>query len=513
MVLLLRLVLRALPSKTGFWRGFRAGCALQYALVGAYWLVEDTGEHFLLPNFQGAARLAVPRAVYGLAAVLVLSLVASTVVFQRLGDASSPVASKEGSITERGTTEKRGMIVNRLNLESREDCRENGSGAACTESNGASPSQVGRMHEEDEWVNEGRSEMNRALEANGPDGRGDRAQSGTARESTDRAAVFARVAALVAALAGVLGLLLGRKGPVLLLLAAVQAVCSIRLQSPYSFDENRRLRDPATSLSEQPNAHLAKTAPVSERGRERSEGNGCEGGEQGAVSRERKRTVTGKPGGKEGAEINGSLGRVDSAGSNSGETGSGHFSRLDQHAMAGVSSSSPREICSSVFSGSWGSLVRSAALGSEWSIHTTQLFFCTGHRCSFDALHYTAAFVGFEGFSFARSGALLAANTFASHVLMAFGLPLLVFRPDAESRTRGELGLELGRVALGYGLARALAAFVTTGTVALLRRHLMVWSIFAPKFVFDACSLLVIDVLLVLAVMFAEGAYNREKRR
>jgi hypothetical protein len=509
-MLLLRLVLCALPSETGFWRGFRACCALQYALVGAYWLVEETGEHFLPPAFPRAARLFVPRAVYGLAAILVSSLVASVVAFQKLGGAMSPVASKEGRTMRRGTAEKRGTKVNRLNLESRENCRESESGAAYNELNGASPYQVGQMHEGYKGVIKGRSETNRALEADAVDGRGDTAQSGTTRESAARAEVFARVTALVAGLAGVLGLLLGKKGPVLLLLAAVQAACSIRLQSPDSYTETRMVRDPATSVSAEPNATLAKTAAVSEAGGERSEGNGFEGGEKGAVSREQKGTVTGKPGRKEGADSDGSLGRAESADLNPAENGSGHFSGSEQRALAGLNSSSLRDRRGSFVSGSWDSLVRSAALGSEWSIHTTQVFFCTGHRCSFDALQYTAAFVGFEGFSFARSGALLAANTFASHVLMAFGLPLLVFRPDVESR---ELGLALGRVVLGYGLARALAAFVTTGTVALLRRHLMVWSIFAPKFVFDACSLLVTDVLLVLAVMFAEGAYNRAKRR
>jgi hypothetical protein len=31
----------------------------------------------------------------------------------------------------------------------------------------------------------------------------------------------------------------------------------------------------------------------------------------------------------------------------------------------------------------------------DWNLVAVQLFFCTGHRCTFDGLHYTAAFIGY----------------------------------------------------------------------------------------------------------------------
>ena len=45
-----------------------------------------------------------------------------------------------------------------------------------------------------------------------------------------------------------------------------------------------------------------------------------------------------------------------------------------------------------------------------------------------------------------------------------------------------------------------LTARVATCSVALQRRHLMVWALFAPKFVFELCFLLVADLSVCLWV-------------
>ncbi|CAM6023434.1 unnamed protein product [Sphagnum balticum] len=145
----------------------------------------------------------------------------------------------------------------------------------------------------------------------------------------------------------------------------------------------------------------------------------------------------------------------------------------------------------------------------DWNLVAVQLFFCTGHRCTFDGLHYTAAFIGFDDFYFYRQGALLAADTFgASHILPVIGLPLLITGAAGMSRKMysmsdtGYVSLEIAKAYISYGLVRAILATVTTACVALQRRHLMVWGLFAPKYVFDALGLLVIDIFVVIAVLF-----------
>jgi len=150
------------------------------------------------------------------------------------------------------------------------------------------------------------------------------------------------------------------------------------------------------------------------------------------------------------------------------------------------------------------------AVAVDWNLVAVQLFFCTGHRCTFDGLHYTAAFIGFDEFDFYRQGALLAADTFgSSHILPVIGLPLLVTAaavgPSSESKISiaGDnfLLLEVTKVYISYGLVRTILTTVTTVCVTLQRRHLMVWGLFAPKYVFDALGLLVIDGFIVVVVI------------
>ncbi len=50
---------------------------------------------------------------------------------------------------------------------------------------------------------------------------------------------------------------------------------------------------------------------------------------------------------------------------------------------------------------------------------------------------------------------------------------------------------------------RTLTAAAATASALIQRRHLMVWALFAPKFLFEAVTLLVCDVALVLVALAA----------
>ena len=57
---------------------------------------------------------------------------------------------------------------------------------------------------------------------------------------------------------------------------------------------------------------------------------------------------------------------------------------------------------------------------------------------------------------------------------------------------------KLRRVVLAFMTCHSLTAVAATISAALQRRHLMVWALFAPKFVFEATTLVVCDVALIL---------------
>ena len=164
-----------------------------------------------------------------------------------------------------------------------------------------------------------------------------------------------------------------------------------------------------------------------------------------------------------------------------------------------------------------GGVWREVTLTCAWHILALQLFYASGHRCAFDGLHFACAFTGFTKFHFYLMGTLLAINTWSGDVATCAYLSAVAAAcSHCSARRRGGCGgqftvafrASLTRLALGYSLLRAIGVVVSTVFAAAARRHLMVWAVFAPKFVFEACGMCVSEALLALGVMSGLSACN-----
>lgn len=130
-----------------------------------------------------------------------------------------------------------------------------------------------------------------------------------------------------------------------------------------------------------------------------------------------------------------------------------------------------------------------ALTGVRWGLLACAYFYSTGHAASVSALQMEAAYYGLADFHWLASSLLVFANTFAPLLLPALALPLLA-RLAA---------LPHPRLLLGWALVFVVRAACTTAFVYGARRHLMVWRVFAPKFLFDATFLLVALAAALLA--------------
>lgn len=129
-----------------------------------------------------------------------------------------------------------------------------------------------------------------------------------------------------------------------------------------------------------------------------------------------------------------------------------------------------------------------------WCLFTVQYFFKSGHTYEFNSLQWAAAFVGFEDMNMIGGGVLMFLNTFGPHIILTLQLPILLM-----SSQRGKMETSpIFRGVLMFLLFFALKSVLTSTFVFLQRRHLMVWRVFAPKYIFDNVTLLVIDILVVL---------------
>jgi phosphatidylinositol glycan class O len=123
-----------------------------------------------------------------------------------------------------------------------------------------------------------------------------------------------------------------------------------------------------------------------------------------------------------------------------------------------------------------------------FGLYCTQIFYATGHQCQFSSLQYNAAFVGFKTFSWWRGAVLLSANTWSSHILVTFFLVVLYAKREGKAKANAFVT---------FGLVQSAKYLAVLVCAMLHRRHLMVWGVFAPKFVFDSVALITLDCLLL----------------
>merc|ERR1719369_1008253 len=167
-----------------------------------------------------------------------------------------------------------------------------------------------------------------------------------------------------------------------------------------------------------------------------------------------------------------------------------------------------------------------------WFLLDSLAFFTTGHQPTFPHIQWSAAFVGFAGTEFGGDSwlghlvpiFLVGWNTYSTTILSSISLPFLLLAPpclwllvpsirpvrqtELEDTTDALTGEDvyddllkgeaifLERVEETRGaililssqflVLKAAKLFSCVLAAAVLRRHLMVWKIFAPNFIFEA---------------------------
>uniref|UniRef100_A0A493SWN7 Phosphatidylinositol glycan anchor biosynthesis class O n=1 Tax=Anas platyrhynchos platyrhynchos TaxID=8840 RepID=A0A493SWN7_ANAPP len=168
----------------------------------------------------------------------------------------------------------------------------------------------------------------------------------------------------------------------------------------------------------------------------------------------------------------------------------------------------------------------------SWLLAASQFFYSTGHQPIFPAIHWNAAFVGFhlDHSTNLLPAVLVGANTFASHILFAVGCPLLLLWPfvcempsSQKKKPKKEPQEELQEVeehmmemrlrespekfsaallqlGLKYLFVLGTQLLACVCAAMILRRHLMVWKVFAPKFLFESLGFVVSSICLLLGI-------------
>lgn len=129
------------------------------------------------------------------------------------------------------------------------------------------------------------------------------------------------------------------------------------------------------------------------------------------------------------------------------------------------------------------------------------LFYATGHQPVLSSIQWSTAFIGFPTLTYPFSPLLVGLNTWGPLLLVTLFVPLLG-QWNVSPRPRAYVSVlpDSLKAVLGFMLYQAAVTVSTVVWAAWHRRHLMVWKVFAPRFMLAGVGLIVVDLGLILAV-------------
>ncbi|KAL2426513.1 GPI ethanolamine phosphate transferase 3 [Exophiala dermatitidis] len=129
-------------------------------------------------------------------------------------------------------------------------------------------------------------------------------------------------------------------------------------------------------------------------------------------------------------------------------------------------------------------------------------FFKTGHQATLASIQWNSAFVPLRTIQYPWSPLLVVLNTFGAQIICAAAVPLTVLwkRPTGNAGVRG-LWNDVLNACLTHALYYATIQLATTMWAGHLRRHLMLYRVFMPRYLMACVVLLIVDVVLVVAAL------------
>lgn len=130
-------------------------------------------------------------------------------------------------------------------------------------------------------------------------------------------------------------------------------------------------------------------------------------------------------------------------------------------------------------------------LGLLGSFH----FFKTGHQATLASIQWESAFIPLAKIRYPWTPLIVILNTFGAQILCAVAVPALVLW-KVPPQKKGLLGM-LAKAIATHLLFYATVNLATTMWAGHLRRHLMLYRIFNPRFMLGAVVLVVVDVVSI----------------
>ena len=126
-------------------------------------------------------------------------------------------------------------------------------------------------------------------------------------------------------------------------------------------------------------------------------------------------------------------------------------------------------------------------------------FFKTGHQSTLASIQWDSAFVALKTIKYPWSPLLIVLNTFGAQILTVVAVPMVVLwkQPPKKQGLLGDVAKALATHLSFY----AVINLATAMWAGHLRRHLMLYRIFSPRFMAAAAVLLVVDLVGIFTAL------------
>ncbi|KAI5852307.1 hypothetical protein BZA05DRAFT_397492 [Tricharina praecox] len=128
-------------------------------------------------------------------------------------------------------------------------------------------------------------------------------------------------------------------------------------------------------------------------------------------------------------------------------------------------------------------------------------FFSTGHQATLSSIQWESAFIPLTSIRYPWSPLLVVGNTLGPQILTAIAVPLVGLWKAPPKKAQDDEEGALGRVARAsatYMLFQATIAGASMVCAGWLRRHLMLYRIFSPRFMLGGVTLLVTEIVCII---------------
>lgn len=125
-------------------------------------------------------------------------------------------------------------------------------------------------------------------------------------------------------------------------------------------------------------------------------------------------------------------------------------------------------------------------------------FFKTGHQATLSSIQWDSAFIPLKTIIYPWSPLFVILNTFGAQILTATAVPLIVLW---KQRPRTRLLAAVASALATHILYYAVINLATTMWAGWLRRHLMLYRVFNPRFLTGAVVLFIVDLVAVFVAL------------